>query len=120
MDQVQVDVVEAEAPDRLVGGHDRVVVRVVPAGKLAGHPELRTGYAGPADRLAHRHLVAVVDRGVEQPVARVDRAQDRLEAVGALQADRAEADCGQLGAVIEVVDRDLHGGDPTENPRAEG
>ena len=77
VDEVDVDPVEPEPLQRLAGAGDRVVVRVVPAGDLAGHHDLVARYAGAPDRLADLDLVAVVHRGVDQPVAVLQRAQDR-------------------------------------------
>ena len=50
---------------------------VVAPGDLAGHQQLVAGDADRADRLADLALVLVVDRGVEQPVAVLDRGLER-------------------------------------------
>ena len=76
---------------------DRVVVPVVPAGDLAGHDELVAGHTGAADRLADLALVLVVHRGVDEPVAHLDRRGDRRDPV--LAGERV------LGAGLVDVER---------------
>ena len=61
-------------------------------GILLATCELLAGQAGAADRLADLALVLVVHRGVEQPVAGLERADDRRDAVVALERVGAEAD----------------------------
>ena len=110
VDQVQVEVVEAEPLQRLLGRGDRVVVAVVAAGDLAADRQLVPRYAGAPDRLAHLLLVAVVDRRVEQPVADLDRGDDRGDAVVAGEGVGAEPDRREVVPVVEPVGGDVRGG----------
>ena len=107
VDQVQVGALEAQAVERPAHGGDGVVVRMVPAGDLAGDEDLVAGDARATDRLADLDLVAVVHRGVHEPVAGLDRADDRRGAVVVAQRVGAEADRRDGGAVVEVVRRDV-------------
>jgi hypothetical protein len=69
VDEVQVEVVEAEPGQGLLGAGDGFVESVVTAGDLRGDEQLLAVDGGVRDRLADFALVLVVDRRVEQAVA---------------------------------------------------
>ena len=106
VDEVEVGALHAEALERAAHRRDRVVVRVVAAGDLAGDDDLVARQAGAAQRLADLGLVLVVHGRVEHPVAGLEGGDHRGRAVLAAQGIGAEADRGEGGAVVEVVRRD--------------
>ena len=103
VDEVHVDPVQPQPLQGLAGAGDRVVVRVVPTGDLAGHHDLVAGHAGAPDRLADLGLVAVVHGRVDQPVAVLERTGHGRDRVVAAQTGGAEADRRDGGAVVELA-----------------
>ena len=101
VDQVEVDVIEAEPLEGPLEGGPRVGLAGVLDPQLGGDEQLVAGMPllahGPADRL----LVAVGGGGVDVPVADLERRGDRL--LGLLRGDLvdAEAEDRHLDAVVE-------------------
>jgi hypothetical protein len=101
VDQVQVDLVDAEPPQAGL----QLTLGVPAAGaELGGQEHVLAGHPGGAQRLADAALVAVGLGGVDVPVARLQRPADGapgLRAVGGLPHAQAQQRHGQ-----PVADRD--------------
>ena len=112
MDQVQVEVVEAEAlqrgAERLLG----VLLAGVLHPQLGGDEQLPAGDAAGGDGAADGCLVAVRGGGVEVAVAGGQCAGDGLLGFLGGDLEHAEAEDRHLGAVVEGDggDLDRHGG----------
>src|SRR5699024_10333545 len=103
VDEMEVEVVEAESGQRFLGAGDRLVEAVVTAGDLRGDEELLTVDGGVRDRLADFALVLVVDRRIEQAVADgVDGVHDRVDALGTVHRIDAETELRDRAPVVEV------------------
>ena len=73
VDQVEVDVIQAEPLQAGLAGVLRRLEALVVGGQLGGDEQLVARDARRGDRAADRGLVAVGRRGVDQPVARLQR-----------------------------------------------
>ena len=69
VDEVQVDVLQPQIAPRLLEGGQRLLVAVVAARHLGRHEDVLPRHAGAGDAPAGAGLVAVVQRGVHEPVA---------------------------------------------------
>ena len=101
VDEEQVDLVEAERGHGPVEGAARVVGLVEAVVELGGDVELVAGDAGGGDRLADALLVLVHLRGVDVAVADLERLGDDLGGVLRRDLEDAEAELGDLGAVVQ-------------------
>jgi hypothetical protein len=110
VDQVEVDVVRAQPQQALLQRADGLVPAVPVVGQLGGQEHVLAGQAGLGERLPDALLVAVHLRGVDVPVARVERLAHRLRGVLRRDLEDAEADLGDLDAVVEPDARDRHAG----------
>ncbi|OEI69057.1 hypothetical protein Cus16_0887 [Curtobacterium sp. ER1/6] len=117
VDEVQVDAVQPEVAERLVDRAVRLVVAVVATGQLRGDDEVLAVDLGLADGTADGVLVAVVERGVEQPVAARDRRTDGSGTLVAVQPVGAEAELGEPVAVVQLDGgrADLHQRTPSRS-----
>jgi hypothetical protein len=97
--QEEVDVVEAESPQATLEAAQRWLVAVVADPQLRRHEHLAALDSGAADALADLALVHVGGRGVDQPVAVLDRRLDRADRFGGRALEDAEAEGGHLDAV---------------------
>src|SRR6185312_6171388 len=101
VDEVDVDVVEAEVGQRLVETLDRFVVAVVTPRELGADEDLRTRQVVLAHGLPDALLVLVA-------VRRVEGGGRRGAGVVASPGERAEADGGYRVAVVQRQGRDVH------------
>jgi hypothetical protein len=107
VDQVKVDVVQAEPLQRRLERLAGLALAVVLDPELGGHEQLVAGNAAGGDRAADGLLVAVGGGGVQRAVAGGQRVADDL--LGLLGGDLvdAEAEDGHLHAVVECESGDL-------------
>jgi hypothetical protein len=98
--QVQVEVVQAQVVHAGLEGAQRRVVAEVADPQLGGDEHLRAVDAGIAEALADLPLVAVGGRGVDQAVAVLDRGADRASGVLRRAHVDAETQGGDLDAVV--------------------
>jgi hypothetical protein len=103
VDQVEVQVVQAEQLQALVEGAERLVVAVVGVPQLGGDEQLVPGNA--RDRLADAFLVAVGRGGVDAAVAGLQCRGDRVEGLLLRDLEDAEAELRHLDAVVELDGR---------------
>jgi hypothetical protein len=101
VDQEQVEVVDVQRLQRALEGAERVVVRVEGVVQLAGHEDVATVDAGRPDRLADLLLVAVHLRGVDVPVAHLERRQGRVLGLLGLDLEHPEAELGDVDTVVQ-------------------
>ena len=106
VDQVQVDVVEAELLQRLGECRGGVGLPVVP--QLGGDEDLVARDARLRDRRTHPALVAVDRRRVDVPVAVGKGERHVLPGLLRRHQEHAEAELGNAVAVIEGDGRDAH------------
>ena len=108
VDQVQIDIVEAQSLQTAIEGSQRRVVPLVAVPQFGRHEHLSARHSTLPHSRAHVLLVAVEMSRVDMPVARLERPQDRLPALpaGGRPPD-AEAERRHLDAVVESDD--LHG-----------
>ena len=103
VDQIEVDVVQAEplqaGLDGVLDGLEALIV----GGQLGGDEHLGARDARRGDRAAHRGLVAVGRRGVDQPVTGLQRGGYRALGLGVRQLGDAEAQCRDRVVVVEVT-----------------
>src|SRR5208282_799717 len=112
VDEVQVEVIEAEASQR---GLERLPGGLLAVGldkDLGGDEEFVAGYAAAADRPADCFFVLVALGGVEQPVAGVESVEYGLLGVFGRDLEDAVAEHRHLDAVAEADGWDVaaHGG----------
>ena len=113
--KVQVHEIQVQALERLLVGLGHALLIVVP--QLRGHEQLFTGDVasldGVVDRLAHLDLVVVQRSGVDVAVAQLDRgSHDRFHLI-ARQLVRAQAEEGEIVAVVQRRHWDTHRGSPS-------
>ncbi len=108
VDEIHVEVADAESAGALLGGGDRLVEPVVATAELGLDDHLVT----PDTRTVHSHpdteFVAVPRSGVEKPVARLDRRADRTDARPAEHVVGPESHHGDRGTVAELDRGDVH------------
>ncbi len=101
VDQVEIDVVEAEAfqarGQRVLGR----LVALVGGGQFGGDEQLLARHTRRRDRTADRGLVAVGGGGVEQSVAGLQRRRHRLLGLGVRQLADAETDDRHRVVVVQ-------------------
>jgi hypothetical protein len=105
--QVQVEVVQAQVVHAGLEGAQRRVVAVVADPQLGGDEHLRAVDAGVAEALADFPLVAVGGGRVDQPVAVGDRRLDRAGGLFGGALVDAEPEGGHLDAVVQFDQRAL-------------
>src|SRR6478752_5122434 len=101
VDQVQIDVVQ---PEPLEADLQRILGRLktqIRGRELGSDEQFLTGDARRGDRPAHRFLIAVGGRGVDQPVAGFQRRRHGLLGLGIRQLTDAEADHRDRVLVVE-------------------
>src|SRR6266550_6348074 len=76
VDQVEVDIVEAEQLEASVERAQSTVESVGVVGQLGGDEDLVPGQPGPRDRLAHSALVLVPGGAVDAAVTRLQGGAD--------------------------------------------
>src|SRR5690606_8553746 len=111
VDEVQVDVLQAEPGPGLLEGGEGLVVAVVAARQFRRHHDLLAGYAGPGDGPTHTGRVAFVVLSVDQAVVLLWCLRPR--SLGRLVVHRpgAQAQGGDRRAVVQRVVRAVaHGG----------
>ena len=101
VDQVEVDVVEAEPAEARLEGRQRRLVALLGVPQLGGDEEVLAGESRGGDRRADALLVAVGGGGVDMAVAGVERLLDHLLGVLGRHLEDAEAELGDLDAVVE-------------------
>ena len=109
VDQEQVDGVDAQVGERLVGGLECVVVRVESVVELAGDEHLVARDVGPVDALTDLLLVAVHLGRVDVAVADVERGPHRVDRLLRLDLEHTETELRDLDAVVEGDEWDCHG-----------
>ena len=115
VDQEQVDVVEAEVGERLVEGRACLLGLVEAVVELAGDEQLLARDPGVTDRLADALLVAVHLRGVDVPVAGLERLRGDPGGVLRRDLEDAEAELRDRVAVVQgQVRNNSHTGAYTE------
>ena len=107
VDELEVEVVEAEPIERSVDGRDGVVVGVMPSRDLAGHENLVAGETRSGPRPRRPRPRSRSSGSVDQAVTGLEGGQDGRGAVPALEWVGAEADGGNGAAVVEDVRRGL-------------
>ena len=100
--QVQVDVVDAEPAQAGVEADLRGVVAVVADPQLGGDEDLVAVDAGAADALADLALVVVGGGRVDQPVAVAQRGLDGGDGLLGRALEDAEAEGGHRDAVVQL------------------
>jgi hypothetical protein len=124
VDEVEVDVVQAEVVEGLLEAREGLVVPVVTAGELGRDEDLLARQVVLADGAPDPLLVLVPQRGVEEPVAGVEGGDRGGPGVVAGVRVGAEADRRDLAAVEHRERGDRHGVDrmsgqtPVASPRA--
>ena len=101
MQQVQVDVVDAEPAQAGLEADLRGVVAVVADPQLGGDEDLVAVDAGAADALADLALVVVGGGGVDQPVAVAQRGLDGGGGLLGRALEDAQAEGGHRDAVVQ-------------------
>ncbi len=101
VDEVQVDVLEAEPLERRVHRGEGLLRALVVVEQLRRDEELVARDAGVGDRLADAFLVAVDRRGVDVAVADLERVADDPLRLGRVDLEDAEAELGDGVAVVE-------------------
>src|SRR6185437_3887339 len=101
VDQEQVDVVGAERLQRYLECDPGVVGQVRVVAQLAGDEHIAAVKPGLRDGLADLLLVAVALRGVDVPVAGLQRRHHGLDRVLRLDLEDAEAELRDLLAVVQ-------------------
>ena len=101
VDQEQVDLLEPQLGQRLVERAPGVVGPVVAVVELAGDPELLAGDVSGLERLADLLLVPVHLRGVDVPVADLERLGDHVGGLRRRDLEDAEAELRDLGLVVQ-------------------
>ena len=99
MQQHEVEVLEAQARERLVDGALGILVAVVGDPDLAHDEELLARHAALGDGGAHALLVAVGLRGVDEAVAGAQGLGDALLGLRVADLEDAVAEHGHLDAV---------------------
>jgi hypothetical protein len=114
VDQVEVDVVEAQALEALLQRAPGLVVAMGVVEALRGHEDLVAGQAGGPDRLADALLVAVGRRRVDVAVAGPERAAGDGGGVLGRHLEDAEAELGDVDGAAQRDARNLlgHSGHP--------
>ncbi len=107
VDQVEVDVVQAELLQRRVEGAQRGVVPLVAVPELGGDEEFLAGEPGGGDGLAGALLVAVDRRCVDAAVPGLQCRRDGRLGLVVRHLPDAEAQLGHLDAVVEDDRGDL-------------
>jgi hypothetical protein len=104
MDQVQIEIAEAEPPQAGVEGPQRLVVAVVLVPQLGGNEQFVTRHSGRPERSAHAGLVLVSRGCVDAAVPAVERGDDRI---GDRVVGHEEYPESQLGHEHAIVQHDL-------------
>ena len=102
MDQVQVDVVDAERCSGAFARGKRLRETVIAARQLRGDLDLVSGDSTGRDTAADCLFVAVVDRGVDVPVANVDSGGHRLLGFRPLERVGAEPQRWDLVSIVQL------------------
>ena len=110
MDEHQVEHVEVHPAQAVLDRADREVAGVEPPGDLGLDEDFGAGHGTLPDGPADLGLVLVVDRRVEKSVADVQGRAHRSHGVITAQRPGAEADGGELEAVVERASGDRGGG----------
>ena len=108
VDQEQVDTVDAQVGQRLVERTPRVVGSVEGVAQLAREVELLARDPAGGDRLADALLVAVHLRGVDVPVAHLDRLPGDLRRPVRRHLEHPHSELGDRRAVVESQVGDRH------------
>jgi len=102
VDQVQVEIVQAEPRQRRVDGFLRARVAGVLDPQLGGHEQVAARHAARRDALADSRLVHIGRRGIDQAVAGADGVDDAALALGRVgNLEDAVAQQGHAGAVVQ-------------------
>ena len=101
MQQIQVDVVDAQPAQARLEADLRGVVAVVADPQLGADEDLVAGNAGAADALADLALVVVGGGGVDQPVAVTQRRLDRGGGLLGRALEHAQAEGGHRDGVVQ-------------------
>src|SRR5580692_4809477 len=99
MDQQQIDPRQLEPLEALVDRALEVAGRQAVEPDLCGDEDVLARHAGGAEAFADFALIAVVLRGIEMPVAEMQRRLDQLDAQIVLQRHGAEPDHRDFGAM---------------------
>src|SRR5262245_38903314 len=105
MNQVQVQILDAQIPKAMLHGFPDVAFGVVCVPELGSDPQILTSaqalIEGGPDSLADLRLIAVITRAVQMPVARADGFHDEPGRLRAGHFPETQADGGQLVARVE-------------------
>jgi hypothetical protein len=91
MDQQQVEMIEAQLLEAVLGAARDVLRREMVARQFCRDPQLATGDSGLRDALADLGLVAIELRGIDVAITHGDRVAHRAGAIGTVQRPGAEA-----------------------------
>lgn len=106
VDQVEVDIREAQALQALVEGAPRLVAPLAIVPELRGEEDLLPRDARIADAAADTGLVAVDGGGIDQAIAGLERPTDEVRRLGIRELPAAVADLRDAASVIEGEGRD--------------
>src|SRR5580700_2445528 len=99
MDQQQIDPRQLEPLQALIDRALEVARRQAVEPDFCGDEDVLARHTGSTEAFADFALVAVILRGIEMPVAQMQRRLDQLDAETVLQCHGAEPDDREFGAM---------------------